>query len=336
MSIDSKFPESPLEKHLLSGEKILSIADIVKIWNKSESKPFWNVFNFSYPHVENLFYTYLQQKYGHLKGIRIIMESSPDIRIRSKYIPFINIPISIEFRSIMYQHNDPLFVSDNLSLLISRHINNPNVNLIIIPLVSRNRTGEKGHAVSVIINKILNTIEYYDSVGYSVYDNIQYREHFVVQGYKKVMEYLSSLPPLANFNFLEVWETNPFFGIQRYEKMHFDKIPKKFQRGGFCIIFAIMIIHYRIIYPQIPPYELMRIFLKKIGGVDIDAFNDLSQSESRDHGYNITTFLLNYLMYISEKVNQPEVFQELKSKYPSMILNSFRENTLPFTRTKFS
>jgi hypothetical protein len=317
---------SPIQNIFLSGKDIKSIKDIVENWRHISNSPFWK-HNYLYTIVENFFYIYLQEKYKRTKGVAIIFGKS---KFLIGLTNFINLSLNLTYNKPISTQYRKITTDTNLYKNLDKFLKDPNVNLIVIPFCTRDERGSSGHAVVFMINKYLKTIEYYDSNGSELYTNKKYPKYrYIIDGYYAMREwFLSSDWYIRDgYNFLEVYETNPRYGIQYYgDGSIMDKIlPRKFHKIGWCMIYSLMIIHYRIYYYKIDPLLLQKKLLEEIS----------KNRSTSDMGINTVEFLLNYLVYISEKVNQPEFLEKMQKSYPeyfpSMLKKIYiKRHTLPY------
>lgn len=319
---------TPIENILLSGRKRIPQKEIVYEWTKISNDPFWKTH--TYPYIEQIFHIYLQEKYKDTKGVSIILGnlwSTIDVL----YIKF---PVS-DFKALGYQNDKILKFSKFEEELYSK-IYNKKINLIVIPLVSRTDNGDKGHAIVVMINKYLKTIEYYDSNGSRSYSQNYRTYKYIIDGYFKLRDYFMNMDWYKNegFTFLDVGYTNPPRGIQSFgdKRENIDRtLPKKLFKVGWCMMYCSIIIHYRIYYYRVDPSILQNRLLNELKRYEE---NELYASD------NVIEFLLNYLVYISEKINDSAFLQKLEKYYPefnpSKLMSFFiKRHTKPYSMRKF-
>lgn len=290
---------SPIQKVLLSGDE-LSLSDIIAAWNKPTISPFWKN-RWIYNNIELFFYIYLQEKYKTTKKVAILFGNS---RWFINY-RFFSIPLSAP-KPLSVQ-SDEIHTYKDFEENIQKHIVNRETRLIVVPLVFRRSKGNSGHALIVIINKYLKTIEYYDSNGSKQYHYTSSSYRYIVDGYDRLRDYFMSFEwyRTDGYRFLSVDETNVYKGIQSYGDGSIMEsiLPSKLRKIGWCMMYSLMIVHYRIYYYKVEPIVLQRILLSKMIG-------------SGDKQVNVVRFLLNYLLYIMIKVQSPELMGVLKHDYP--------------------
>jgi hypothetical protein len=305
-----KLQWSPLENVLLSGKQIIPHKKIVEEWNKVFGVPFWK--SKSYTYIEQIFHVYLQEKYKDIKNVSFILG---DIRttINKFYIDF----TVLDLKSMGFQ-NDKIIKHTKFEEELGRKLKNTKIKLIVIPIVGRTENGDKGHAVAIILNRYLKTIEYYDSDGSKSYLGKSNSYKYIVDGYFKLKEYFTSMDWFEpeGYEFLDVDYTNPYNGIQHFGdgQHNIQKIlPKKLAKVGWCIIYCFIIIHYRIHYYSVDAYLLQKHLLNELTKYKTDGF--MSESTMSE---NVIEFLLNYLVYISEKINDPIFLEKLEKYYPEI------------------
>lgn len=270
---------SPIQNKLLSGRDILTLEDILKYWDNIKVPPYWKGIDKPYRYTVKLYMKYLQEKYASTRGVKIL---SSDKFNRGNFVKL--------DKSIYLIHD----FEENLK----NYMKDKTVKLIVITLCINGPKAEDAHRVTFFINKVLRTVEYYDSNGYISYEENEYK--YVKDGYKIFSNYLKGLSWLKRYNFLSIKDTNMEYGLQAYGDTLDEFVPEKYVEWGFCVVFSIIMIHYRIQYIDVPILTLENYLYNRI-------ISPVKSAEDEDEVYKmVATFLLNYLMFMADKVTDPK------------------------------
>lgn len=289
---------SPVQNKLLSGRNLLSIEKILDLWKNVKVPPYWKDISDPYWHNTALYFQYLQNKYGSKQGV--------------------------EFLCVDNQNNGN-FVDGDIVILIDgfkpnliKSLIDPDVNIIVIGLCITGKKIEDSHQVVFFINKVLKTVEYYDPNGFDYYKLKKYE--FLKKGYNTFVKYLKevleSCNLLTKYKILPISKSNLRLGLQVYGDCLEKFVPEQFYEWGFCAVFSIIIIHYRIQYIKLPIVELQHNLFERITSPAIDAEDGFLAQQL------VATFLLNYLMFIAEKASGPQ------------FNNPYIDRTLPYSFIK--
>lgn len=284
------------------------INEIIDIWG-SLHKCFWKN-NYIYSHFELFFYIYLHERYTPI-GVHFMNFEGTK---RFIGIGFFN----CKYRSLVIQ-SGTIYKNKNFNIQLQNNILNPIIHTIIIPIGVYSDSGFRGHAVVIIINKYLKTIEYYDSNGAKSYVHSTYfinakknKYNYVTDAYEILKHYFINLNwfKQQKFKFLDVFKTNPYIGIQSYgdgEKLKYI-LPKKIYRKGWCMIYSLIIIHFRILNIKTEPLIIQISLLDQI--IDSDNYTK-----------SVIKFLLNYLLYIKTSITEPKFIEMIynSGKYKKII-----------------
>lgn len=140
-------------------------------------------------------------------------------------------------------------------------VENPQVQMILIPIGCYNAHEPIGHRLLVVVDKTAKRVEFYDSNGADAHVSM-----FGDVVIRAVMKFFKGDPMfggggLRAYKPLTWDQTCSRFGLQFFEAI----APKALtELGGFCVIWSIFLMDLRIRYPQHNPLQVQAEYIERI------------------------------------------------------------------------
>ena len=143
----------------------------------------------------------------------------------------------------------------NFSMIMD-NMHDEHVQLILLPLSIFKQQEEIGHQNLLVIDKLRQTIEFYDPSG-ADYHHTEYGKIVI----NIVMNKLSTYSEFQNYTVMEYEKTCPVHGLQYYE----DKKPySPRDYPGYCVIWTLFLMHLRIKYYKKDPMRVHSHYLHQL------------------------------------------------------------------------
>ena len=208
----------------------------------------------------------------------------------------INFNYKLDFSNIeiiwIYQK---LIYPTNFDSIFSNKIKNDSIEYVIIPLGIETENGSHANILIIDINN--KKIERFEPNGYYSPREFYFNEDLLD---KLLSDKFKILIP--EFSYFSPKKYLPTIGFQIYESMETNKCKKIGDPNGFCAVWCIWWVNYKIQYKNIPSKKLAKLLINKI------KFNKLSfKNLIRNFSSNITKlrdpFLEKYDLDINKWMN---------------------------------
>lgn len=171
-----------------------------------------------------------------------------------------------------------------------------NIVFIFVGIVNESPTlNSVFHATLLVINKIKNTVEYYDPNGYEVLSSLLFDGIDIL---KKFLISTHSIGELKNFTFVSIEENNPKYGLQYYQST-FIGYKRRFFTEGFCQTWVFYIAALREKYVNDSPQSFKRKINTRIEELGLKKGKSAAaQDRALRTAQHFANYILKYLIHI--------------------------------------
>jgi hypothetical protein len=181
---------------------------------------------------------------------------------------------------------------------IKECFHNPRLELIFVPVIISHEGFNSSHQCLVIINRVLQTIEFYDPMGVNAHDGNY--ERTVLNA---LYHFFKSIPETSGYMFINPYDIMLKIGLQGFESKStaHDDIGLR----GYCVAWSIFMTELRIQHPNLPAKELYKqytpIFKNQQHGVelmDIIVQKKERTAASKELVDALRKFIIEYTIYL--------------------------------------